>query len=580
MVTGLRFSTHPLQDGRRVRDAGGALRVPALAQYTHGRRSRCRSTSRPAGNTIQGLLVAANEAGQLVQTDIELASRAVLAAAGHDGLPVHLNLLAVSAAEPEDVVGRLAPMLRRTGRHAKNVVLEISAPFYDVRRNDLLAGIAALRHHGFRIALDGIGEGDIPLALLSGAAPDMLKIDSFLLAGLPDDSASVAIVEALAHLAARTNAQLAAVGVETVPQLLSVRRMGVRIAQGNVLASTEQRPDNITRALATVSDLSMSDAPIAALPKAPLKVRDFLHPAMTLPEHTTADEVRTALADRPDVNGVVLVDENGRPQWSIDRSRFLLKVTGPYGHALHAKRAAARHADPPRLISWDATGIELLDRISDADWERTSDDVVVIDEAGKCVGVVRVTEVIRGAADVKVEQAMTLSPLTRLPGSDAVAREVDRRIARGEMFVISWLDLDGFKSVNDSVGFAAGDNLIKSLGRRLSDSAAGMATVLVGHVGGDDFLLVTEPDEIAPLACQLVDTEWSVEGMVTSVSLASLACEVSSVSSFQDASKLLAPLKRHAKAVPGSSWVLGRPGSDRVEVLRGRTNGSHEHAVS
>jgi hypothetical protein len=34
-------------------------------------------------------------------------------------------------------------------------------------------------------------------------------------------------------------------------------------------------------------------------------------------------------------------------------------------------------------------------------------------------------------------------------------------------------------------------------------------------------------------------------------------------------SRLPAPLKKRAKAVPGSSWVLGRPGADRVEVLRG-----------
>ncbi|HVW44424.1 MAG TPA: hypothetical protein VHC18_24050, partial [Amycolatopsis sp.] len=41
-------------------------------------------------------------------------------------------------------------------------------------------------------------------------------------------------------------------------------------------------------------------------------------------------------------------------------------------------------------------------------------------------------------------------------------------------------------------------------------------------------------------------------------------------SSYREASRRLAPLKQRAKSVPGSSWVLGRPDTERVEVLRGR----------
>jgi diguanylate cyclase (GGDEF)-like protein len=197
--------------------------------------------------------------------------------------------------------------------------------------------------------------------------------------------------------------------------------------------------------------------------------------------------------------------------------------------------------------------------------------VVVTDESGRCVGIVRVTEVIRGVADMKVEQAVALNPLTRLPGTDAVAREVDRRIQDGQMFVIAWLDVDSFKTVNDSLGFAVGDDLIRRFGRTIDEASATMPNVMVGHVGGDDFLLVTDLDEISSLAGLLLDTEWSAEGMPVTVSLASLICGANAVTSYREASQLLAPLKKQAKAVAGSSWVLGRPGTDRVDVLRGRT---------
>jgi hypothetical protein len=43
------------------------------------------------------------------------------------------------------------------------------------------------------------------------------------------------------------------------------------------------------------------------------------------------------------------------------------------------------------------------------------------------------------------------------------------------------------------------------------------------------------------------------------------------VSDYREVSRLLAPLKKHAKALRGDSWVLGRPGSERMDVLRGGT---------
>ena len=274
-----------------------------------------------------------------------------------------------------------------------------------------------------------------------------------------------------------------------------------------------------------------------------------------------------AAADGP--SGVVGVDAKNRPCWSVDRTRFLVAVTGPYGHALHAKRPAARLADSPHTIDARAGALEFLELVTDADWGRTGDDVVVVDEAGRCLGVVLVTEVVRGVAEAKVEAAAALNPLTRLPGSDAVARDVTRRITLGESFVAAWLDVDSFKQVNDTVGFAAGDELIRELGRTLTDLAGQLPRMKVGHVGGDDFLVVCDVDEIATVAGALLDRRWSADGLPVTVSLATLVCASDVIRSYQEVSRLLAPLKKRAKAVPGSSWVLGRPGSDRVEVLRG-----------
>jgi len=554
---------------------------PLLSTRT-GEAVAIEALARPGSGGIYDLLRQAGKAGRLVETDIALAARAVAAAGHHDRtVPLHINLVAATAARADELIATMRLPLGQTGRATTEVVLEITPPFSRVHRAELIRGLAQLRDAGYRIAFDAVGDGDLPLSLLADVGPDLIKLDAHLIGGLPDDAPSLAVVESLAHYCSRTGIRLAAVGVDSEDQLLCLNRLGVRLAQGNLLASASHDATTtavpLPRPVAEIIELNATTttSDVTAVPL----VSDFLRPATTLPDTATAEEVRDAFAAAPSITGLVLVDGQGKPMYSVERSRFLIAVTGPYGHALNAKKAASRHADAPRVIRADATALQLLEMVSDADWERSGDDIVVTNQSRICVGVVRLSEVVRGVAEAKIEQAAALNPLTRLPGSEAVDREIDRRIANNEMFVVAWLDVDAFKLVNDSVGFAAGDDLIRSLGRALADAEAELPGVRVGHVGGDDFLIVTELDEIAPLVTRVVDRVWSTEGMTVTVSLASLVCGVGSVRSYREASRLLAPLKKQAKAVAGSSWVLTRPGAERVEVLRGRAATGPQHAL-
>jgi diguanylate cyclase (GGDEF)-like protein len=555
LLDDVRFAFQPLFNLH----TGGVVAVEALA--------------RPHDGNVQDLLRSAHRAGFLAQTDVALACRAVQSAADHDFmLPLHVNLLALTVAAKQDHLGPLYQALRDTGRPTSGVLLEIGTPFSRTRRSRLMKGLHRLQDDGFKIGLDGIGDGDSPLSLLADACPDVLKLDREIVEALPTDPARGALVQALLHLGEQTGAQLIAEGVETEAELAALRRLGVRLAQGNLLASASRRPKvNVTIAavLSEVNDPEAVSTTGQIKRSAGPRVTDFLHPATVLPDSATSDDVREVLASQPSVTGVVLVDAHGKPQWSVDRNRFLLAVTGPYGHALHAKRVAARLADRPHLISTDTTALELLDVVAHANRERTNDDLVVVDEHDRCLGVVRVADVVRGIAEMKVEQAAALSPLTRLPGSESIAREVDRRIIAGEIFAVGWLDVDGFKRVNDSVGFAAGDELIRSIGRALTDGASAGGTIQVGHVGGDDFLIVAGLDEIMPMATTLLDTPFAAEGRAVTMSLATLICAAGSVGSYREVSRLLAPIKEHAKSLRGCSWVLGRPGSDRTDILRG-----------
>lgn len=559
----VRFAFQPIYN----LNTGAMIAVEALA--------------RPAGRTPRQLLTEARREGRLVEADIALAAMAVHCESDRQTLlPLHLNLLAASAAAPVDALEPLLEALASVARRPKDVVIEIGPPFTHADPAALLNGVDQLRDIGFRVALDGLGVGDLPLALLASSAADILKVDRGVLHQLPTEPLATAVVEGLMHVAVRSGARLIATGIETAAEFDAARELGIRFVQGNLFAPAEHDVPLRTIGAIAPGKGSSDESPLSASAAATPSIIDFIRPPATLPADATCEAAREALAECDDTTAMVGIDADGRPRWTIDRSRFLLALSGPYGYALHAQQPAQRFADVPNVIHSDAGALQVLETVTDIANDRMNDDIVVVDHDGVCVGVARIAEVVRGVAEAKIEEAAALNPLTHLPSTVTIAREVDRRIQAGEPFIAAWLDIDDFKTVNDTLGFAAGDELIRSLGRTLTQLSSSLDRMTVSHVGGDDFLIASDTHEIATLAPALLDAPWQAGDMTVSVSMAGLVCLPGTVASYEEVSQLLAPLKHRAKNVSGSTWVLGRPGIERVDVLRGRTEFARRPGLS
>ncbi|MFH9573096.1 GGDEF domain-containing protein [Streptomyces sp. NPDC017454] len=467
-------------------------------------------------------------------------------------LPLHVNVFAGTLADLGGLRG-LHDAVREAGRMPWEVTVDVCPPYTHVPRQALLDAVTALRGQGFRICADGVGDGDAPLRLLTDLTPELVKLDASLLA-------RPAAVRAMRVMCDELGALLSVEGVETESQCAAARSAGAQLAQGELFAPPARLP-------AADVYVPPGSAGVVPAPRSGPSVRQFVRPAALLPATASAGQVRALLTGSPDVSGVLLVDRDGVPVRSVHRSRFLLSMSGRYGHALYADRPALKLGDPPRTVGADATAWEVLDVVAVGGPGRTSDDVAVVDARGRCVGVVRLSDLVRALAESRVEEAAGLNPLTRLPGSDAITGEVDRRIADGRAFTLSWLDVDHFKQVNDGAGFAAGDELIRAVGRALLRTAAG--STRVGHIGGDDFLVLTDPEELDPLAASVLDESWSAGGRPVTLSLATVVCAPGSVPDHRQAAAWLAPLKKAAKTLHGASWVLGRVGVPGHEVRRG-----------
>lgn len=105
-------------------------------------------------------------------------------------------------------------------------------------------------------------------------------------------------------------------------------------------------------------------------------------------------------------------------------------------------------------------------------------------------------------------QQRAASPLTGLPGNHSINDEIRRRLATGTPFALLQIDIDHFKAFNDYYGYARGDQAIQLLARILTEAVAhrGGPEGFVGHIGGDDFVVLTSPAFAEPLGEEIL--EW------------------------------------------------------------------------
>jgi diguanylate cyclase (GGDEF)-like protein len=116
----------------------------------------------------------------------------------------------------------------------------------------------------------------------------------------------------------------------------------------------------------------------------------------------------------------------------------------------------------------------------------------------------------------RTQEYREVSPLTGLPGNNRILREIADRVRSGTDYAVCYMDIDRFKSVNDAYGFARGDEFIAALARSLHRAvvAVGLPPAFIGHVGGDDFVVICSPEQVRKLTEKaVVDFEGAADAL-------------------------------------------------------------------
>ena len=102
------------------------------------------------------------------------------------------------------------------------------------------------------------------------------------------------------------------------------------------------------------------------------------------------------------------------------------------------------------------------------------------------------------------KQKMDCNPLTRLPGNPSIQARVEAELSAGRPFAVLYCDLNNFKSFNDKYGFEAGDRVLKQTADILVQAARQDPNSFVGHIGGDDFIIVCTFEKAEAVAREII----------------------------------------------------------------------------
>ncbi|MFN3984955.1 MAG: EAL domain-containing protein [Rhodocyclaceae bacterium] len=534
------------------------------------------------------LLAAARQHGRLIEAE-EIAALGAVQAFGALGLSgkLFLNLSAPTLnAFAADRGTRLLRALVDAGIAPSRLMLELTEHERVDDPDELSNAFAVFANQGVGLALDDFGDGRSSLRLWAQLKPGIVKIDKYFVRGIHVDSRKVDVLRAILGLAERFGALVVAEGVEEAAELAVLRDLGCGYVQGYLLGRPVRVPDS---AIAIEALEVLASSKIAVLPNSPPRpdiahtVARLMVQAPTVRSVTTNDGVRRLFASHPDLHAVAVLDGD-YPVGLINRRSFIDQYAQPFYHELHGRRSCETSMNPAPFRVEASVPIDSMVRMLAGEDQRYLFEGFIVTEAGRYAGLATGESLVRAVTERRIEAARHANPLTLLPGNIPITEHIGRLIQSSVRFAACYFDLNNFKPFNDLYGYWRGDEMIK-LAANVLLANCDPAEDFVGHVGGDDFVVLFQSDdweararrcvaEFNTRAHALFDADDLAQGgfqsedrqgfkvvfPLTTIAVGAVWVTPGVFTSPEDVATAAATAKKLAKQVPGGFHLAGSQG--------------------
>lgn len=381
--------------------------------------------------------------------------------------------------------------LLQLGVPPSRIVIELTENESVTDFSDLQATLEDFRRIGIQIAMDDMGEGFSNLRMWSEVRPEFVKIDRHFVAGIDTDPLKLHFVRAMHEIADACGSALIAEGVETEAQLAVLRNLGIPYLQGFGIA----RPHRVIAPAPGSARPAAANDNILILPARPRsasrmpRIDQLLHEIRPVTPAADSDSVYRIFAHQPALN-VVPVVANGEPLGMITRSSLIDRFARPFRRELYGKRTCTVLMEPPLLFDEARSVQEVAQTIGTMRGTAVCDSFIITRQ-GRYRGVGFLRELMAVITDMQIRAARYANPLTQLPGNVPINEQLDRLLEAELGFVAAYCDLDHFKPYNDAYGYRCGDLMIQQVSTLLTEASA-VHHDFVGHVGGDDFIVLMQ----------------------------------------------------------------------------------------
>lgn len=514
-----------------------------------------------------------------------IAARLALERFGASGAPGRIFLnFSPAALEAHSLSGEeLLGLLHSFGLAPKQVVIELTEGESFIARSAAWRVLYEFRSLGFGIAIDDLGEGFASLRLWSELRPEYVKIDRHFIDGISADPLKLQMVRAIQQVAQISGSTVIAEGIEHAADFIAVRDLGIRLGQGYFIARPAPLPEAAAarRAWAEMSGLPITVFPEPVGPVSRATARKLLRRVDPVAPDVENDAVFARFEADPDL-GVIPVVEGPTPRGLINRLAIVDRFARPYRRELFGKRRCAMFMNPNPVIADIDAPLQIIGyQLADAGQQALADGFIVTEE-GRYAGVGAGHELMREITEMQITAARYANPLTLLPGNVPIAQHIERLLTQACRFAACYCDLDFFKPYNDIYGYQRGDAMIQLTARTLSE-ACDTRVDFLGHVGGDDFMLIFQsadwesrcrqalaafdarvralfsPEDLARGAFVAEDRRGRKQRFpLTSLSIGVVTVEPGGYASQYEISAAAAEAKKQAKRSAGSSLLVER----------------------
>ncbi len=386
--------------------------------------------------------------------------------------------------------GMTCTFLKEFGLKPEDIVFEITER---TSIHDEITFQETLHHYknqNYQVAVDDFGNGYAGLNRICSLAPDYIKIDMTIIRDIDKDAVKISLVESFVQFCSKSQTRLIAEGIETLQELKTLIKLGVLYGQGYFLQKPRVELEEIPRELKKcILEINRELNETKFVPYFFSNVSTICtRKAVTQPD-VMAYKIYQMFKENLDSSEVCILDEEQRIQGVVTRRKLLEEFGGKFGYDLSSKKKIIEFAGGDTLIVHSEMSIEEVSKMALKRSRESLYDSVIVIKKNRYLGSVSVKDLLEAAIEIQVSRAVDANPLTGLSGNSVIQKKIEGLLIKNQAYSVLYFDMDNFKAYNDAYGFHNGDCMIKVLADVLLESSS--QNEFVGHIGGDDFVVVT-----------------------------------------------------------------------------------------